>query len=43
MIKNGEYYDTGDKLGYVKTIIDFSLQHPELRRDVLKFIRKKVV
>lgn len=43
MIKNGEYYDTGDKLGYVKTIIDFSLQHPELRADIKKFIRRKVL
>lgn len=29
-IVNGTYYDTGDKLEYLKTVIDFGLRHPEL-------------
>lgn len=31
-IQEGTYYDTGDKLEYLKTTIDFGLQHPELGR-----------
>ena len=29
-IQNGTYYDTGDKLEYLKTVIDFGLSHEEL-------------
>lgn len=29
-IKNGTFYDTGDKLEYLKTVIDFGLAHSEL-------------
>jgi UTP--glucose-1-phosphate uridylyltransferase len=36
----GNYYDTGDKLEYLKTVIDFGLAHdelgPELREHLLK-------
>jgi len=28
-IKNGKYYDTGDKLEYLKTLIDLGLEHEE--------------
>src|SRR5581483_10517696 len=29
-IQDGTYYDTGDKLEYMKTVIDFGLAHEEL-------------
>ena len=29
-IQNGTYYDTGDKLEYLKTVVDFALNHDEL-------------
>lgn len=29
-VEDGTFYDTGDKLEYLKTVIDFGLQHPEL-------------
>ena len=29
-IINGRRYDTGDKLEYLKTVVDFALQHEEL-------------
>lgn len=29
-IKNGKYYDTGNKLEYMKTVVEFSLRHPEM-------------
>jgi UTP--glucose-1-phosphate uridylyltransferase len=30
-IKNLKRYDTGNKLDYMKTIVDFALQHPEVK------------
>ena len=41
-IKNGKYYDTGDKLEYLKTVIEFALRHPEINgefRDYLKSLK----
>jgi UTP--glucose-1-phosphate uridylyltransferase len=40
-IKNGTYYDTGDKLGYLKTVIDFALKHPEFGDEITKYIKEK--
>ncbi|NCU37445.1 UTP--glucose-1-phosphate uridylyltransferase [Candidatus Saccharibacteria bacterium] len=43
-ITNGKFYDTGDKLEYVKTVIDFGLSHPQLGgplREYLMQILKK--
>jgi len=41
-VKNGTYYDTGDKLEYLKTVIDFGLAHDELSGELLKHIRSKL-
>lgn len=41
-IKNGTYYDTGDKLEYLKTVIDFGLNHPELGEKLTKHLRNKL-
>jgi UTP--glucose-1-phosphate uridylyltransferase len=41
-IKNGTYYDTGDKLEYLKTVVDFALEHKDISeefRDYLQTIR----
>lgn len=37
-IQNGKYYDTGNKLEYLKTIIDFALKHEELGDDIRKYV-----
>ncbi|HSX24242.1 MAG TPA: UTP--glucose-1-phosphate uridylyltransferase [Candidatus Saccharimonadales bacterium] len=40
-IENGHFYDTGNKLEYLKTVVDFALQHPDVRdgfRDYLKTV-----
>ncbi len=29
-IKNGRYYDTGNKLEYMKTVVEFGSKHPEI-------------
>lgn len=41
-IQNGTYYDTGDKLEYLKTVIDFGLLHDELGPDLLAHIKSKL-
>lgn len=38
----GVRYDTGEKLGYLKTIIDFALQRPDLRDEVRAYLRRKL-
>jgi len=39
-IENGHYYDTGNKLEYLKANIDFALQRPELKEGMKKYIDK---
>ncbi len=41
-IQNGKFYDTGDKLEYIKTVIDFALKHEDIKDDVLAFLRQTV-
>lgn len=41
-VKDGTYYDTGDKLEYLKTVIDFGLAHKELGPDLLQYIQAKL-
>ncbi len=38
-IKNGKYYDTGNKLEYLKTVVELALQHPEINGSFLEFLR----
>lgn len=39
-IQNGKYYDTGNKLEYLKTLIDFGLEHPEVKDAFADYIRE---
>lgn len=41
-IVDGTYYDTGDKLEYIKTVIDFGLRHPEFGDELASFLRTKI-
>lgn len=41
-LKDAKYYDTGDKLGYLKTIVDFALRHQDISEDFQAFLRTKV-
>lgn len=41
-IKNGTYYDTGNKLEYLKTVVDFALQHEDVKEEFAAFLRTKV-
>jgi len=38
-IKNGKYYDTGNKLEYLKTVVEFSLQHKDLNGDFRAYLK----
>ncbi|MDO8424609.1 MAG: UTP--glucose-1-phosphate uridylyltransferase [bacterium] len=43
-IKNAKYYDTGNKLEYLKTVVDFAIHNPEMGkefRDYLKSLKLK--
>lgn len=38
-IKNGQYYDTGNKLEYLKTVVDFALQHDDISEDFKQYLK----
>lgn len=41
-VKNGTYHDTGDKLEYMKTVIDFALARDDLGKDLEAYLRSKL-
>lgn len=41
-IQNGTYYDTGNKLEYLKTVIDFGLAHPELGPELSAHLKNRL-
>jgi UTP--glucose-1-phosphate uridylyltransferase len=42
MIQDGTYYDTGDKLEYIKTVVSFALDNPEMGTTLRSFLREKL-
>jgi len=38
-IENGRYYDTGNKVEYLKTVIEFALQHPDIKDEFIAFLK----
>jgi UTP--glucose-1-phosphate uridylyltransferase len=38
-ISNSKYYDTGNKLEYLKTVVDFGINHEELGEDFKAYLR----
>ncbi len=38
-IQNGKYFDTGNKLEYLKAVIEFGLQHEELREELSEYLK----
>ena len=38
----GRRYDTGDRMGYIEAIIDFALEHDDLREDMMAYMRRVV-
>lgn len=39
---NGKFCDTGNKLEYVKTVIDFALERDDIKDEVLNYLRTKI-
>lgn len=38
-IENGKYYDTGSKLEYMKTVVEFALNHPGINGEFKEFLK----
>ncbi len=38
-IAGGKYYDTGNKLEYMKTVVEFALKHPDINGEFKKFLK----
>lgn len=38
-IRNGKYYDTGNKMEYLKTVVEFALKHKELNGDFRAYLK----
>lgn len=39
-IRNGKYYDTGNKLEYLKTVIEFALENKEFNSEFREYLKK---
>ncbi len=39
-LKDAKYYDTGNKLEYLKTVIEFGLAHPDFSDELKDYLRK---
>lgn len=39
-IKGGKYYDTGNKLEYLKTVVEFALENEEFNGDFREYLKK---
>ena len=39
-IKGGKFYDTGNKMEYLKTVVEFALEHPDIKDDFKKFLKE---
>ncbi len=42
VVENGKYYDTGNKLEYMKTVVDLARNHPEIGEDFEKYLKELV-
>lgn len=41
-ISESKYYDTGNKLEYLKTVVDFALMHDDLKDDFTQYLRDRM-
>lgn len=39
-IENGKYYDTGNQLEYMKTVVDFALRHPDMNGAFKEYLKE---
>jgi len=38
-LKNSRYYDCGNKLEYLKAVVEFGLKHDDLREEFAEFLK----
>jgi len=41
-IKNGRYYDAGNKLEYLKTVVDFGLRRDDIGKEFMEFLQTRI-
>lgn len=41
-VKNAKYYDTGNKLEYMKTVVDLAKKHPEIGEEFTAYLKELV-
>lgn len=41
-LKNSRYYDTGNKLEYLKTVVDYALKHEDVSEAFREYLRTKI-
>ncbi len=41
-VKNAKYYDTGNKLEYMKTVVDLAKKHPEIGEEFTEYLNELV-
>ena len=41
-IQEATYYDTGNKLGYLKAVVDAALEHKTLGKELRAYLKKKL-
>lgn len=39
LLKDAQYYDTGNKLEYLKTVVDFALKDKQLSEEFLTYLK----
>lgn len=39
VVENGKYYDTGNKLEYMKTVVELALEHPDIKKEFKAFLQ----
>ncbi len=39
-IQNGKYYDAGDKLEYLKTVVDFALKRDDIKDEFRHYLKQ---
>jgi UTP--glucose-1-phosphate uridylyltransferase len=42
-IAGGQYYDTGNKLDYIKTVVDFALTRNDMKSELEQYLRDKLL
>lgn len=39
VVENGKYYDTGNKIEYMKTVVDLALKHPDINGEFKEYLK----